>query len=536
MHCCQAIKPYDTHRAVGLVQKVGQLSSLTMASRLMGLVREVLFAALLGAGFHADAFKMAFRIPNLLRDLFAEGALSNALIPSFAMAKERGEGELIRLAAHVLGLLLLFVGFIVLGMLIFAPALVDFIAPGFSAISGKSELTTRLTRLMAPYLLCVSLASCFMGIHHTYQRFTWPALAPILFNACTIVGGAISWAMGLSIDRIVVLWSVAVLIGGIAQALVQWWPLWTKKHISWPKLRGAFGHPRVRHVFMLMGPIVIALAGTQVNILINAQLASKLPEGAPSWLDYAFRLVQLPIGVFGVAIGTITLANTSNYIAQKNFTAYFSSVFEAIVLGLALTLPSAIGLWILSEDIVAMIFQRGVFGLRDTVETAGALSFYALGLPAYALVKIVAPVFFPMGKPKLPMMASLCGVAMNITFSLLMYQTMGHRGLALGTALGVSINILILLVACYAMQRKWNYGNLAVYGVDLIKIIGLSVIFFLGLQWAKNIISQGTPMNALALMGLIGFSAFLYGLLAMFFGVKAVKPLEKKIRARLGRA
>ncbi len=428
-----------------LGKNAGTISSATGLSRILGLVRDQIFAALIGAGFHADAYVIAFRIPNLLRDLFAEGALSHAFVPTLTeYQSQRSPEETQALANLVLGALLLIVGFLTLLGIVFAPFLVKLIAPGFASIAGKAELTVQLTRIMFPFLLVVAVSALFMGVHNVRGHFTLPALAPVMFNVVSIIVGVGLWLSGAGLKAAVIGWSVGTLIGGMGQAVIQLPKLVRGGWKISPTLARWKSHPGLKQIALLMLPALIAVSGTQVNVLVNTILASLLEQGSPSWLNYAFRLMQLPIGLFGVAISIVTLAAISKDVASNSMDSFRENLFRSLNLVFLLTIPCAVGLWILGIPIVRLIFERGAFTSTDTVATAAALSMYALGLAAYAAVKVLAPSFFALKDSKVPMIASLTGIAVNVVFNLLVYRHLRHPGLALGTSLGMAVNLAIL--------------------------------------------------------------------------------------------
>ncbi|MCB0272677.1 MAG: murein biosynthesis integral membrane protein MurJ [Bdellovibrionales bacterium] len=441
-----------------LFRNAGKVSGLTMISRVFGLIRDQMFAAMIGAGFFADCFVIAYRIPNLFRDLLAEGALSNAFVPTLTRTIHQDSPKQgMALVSKLMGLLIMVVGTIVVLGIYFAPEVVRFTAPGFADIAGKAELTTLLTRIMFPFLFFVSLGAVMMGIHHAHQSFTYPSIAPILFNFLSIAGGVFIYFGDYKNETAVIIWAVGTLLGGLAQWWVQVPPLVRSGRVPLPSFKKVFANKRVREMLFLMGPAVIALSGAQINILVNTILASLLEEGAPSWLSYAFRLMQLPIGIFGVAIGVVALAQASKDVSQNNTQAFHQNINQAMKLNWLLTIPCAVGLWVMAEPIIALLFERGAFTPFDTIMTAKAIQFFALGLPFYAGVKVKGPIFFTHKLANIPMTASLTGIAINILFSVLFYKTLGHWGLALGTSLGMFVNFTLLTL--YFSIKFGGYEN-----------------------------------------------------------------------------
>jgi putative peptidoglycan lipid II flippase len=305
------------------------LSVATLVSRFLGLLREQVFAALLGAGFYGDAFTMAFRLPNLLRDLFAEGALSAAFQPAFIeLRKKSGPQAAFLLANAVTTMLLIVVGTLVLLGVLLAPQLVDTWAAGYAQVAGKAELTILLTRIMMPFLLLVSVASVAMGMLNAEQRFVPPALAPALFNLAAIVVGGSLWLLGIGQTRTAAIaWAAATMLGGVLQLLAQWLPLFRSGYR--PRLTSVLAHQGLRAVLWAMAPATIGLGATQLNIYISSSFASQ-QDGAVTWLQVAFRLMQLPIGMFGVAVGTVALAQAAESASESDLRTALDGVRDTL--------------------------------------------------------------------------------------------------------------------------------------------------------------------------------------------------------------
>ena len=425
-----------------IARAAGLVSAMTLVSRLLGLLREQVFAILLGAGVYSDAFRIGFRVPNLLRDLFAEGALSAAFVPTYArVSKEAGQAEAFRLANRVLSLLAALLGALVLLGIVYAGPLVAALAPGFEKVAGKTELTVLLTRIMMPFLPLVSFAAVAMGMLNAEERFAMPALSPALFNVVTIGWAGVLWAMGLPPEKVAVGWAVGTLLGGLAQFLCQVPSLW---RAGWrPRLEWAPLDPALGRMARLMAPATVGLAAVQVNIFVNSIFASHEP-GAVSWLNYAFRILYLPIGVFGVAVGTIATTGLARRAAAGDWDGLKQTLRQSIQMVAFLTIPSTVGLVVLRRPIVALLYQRGRFGPEDVEQTATALAVYSLGLVAYTGVKVLAPAFYALGLPRVPLLASVCAVATNLLINMTLYRTLGFRSVALGTALAALVNALIL--------------------------------------------------------------------------------------------
>lgn len=492
-----------------------------MLSRVFGLVRDQMFAALIGAGFLADCYVIAFRLPNLFRDLFAEGALSNAFVPTLTKAIRQDSAEAGKLmVSKLLGLALLVVTTVVILGIAFAPTLVDLIAPGFSDVDGKAQLTTLLTSIMFPFLLFISLASIMMGIHHAHQSFSIPATAPLVFNICAISAGVMIYKAHIVDEWSVIVWSMGTVAGGIGQLGVQLPSLIRAGRVPWPSFGHILQNPRVREMLTLMGPAVIALSGAQVNILVNTILASLLQEGAPSWLNYGFRLIQLPIGIFGVAIGVVALAQTAQSVSINDDEGFLRNVDHAMKLNWILTIPCAVGLWVMADPIIALLFERGAFTAFDTKMTAQAIRFFALGLPFYAGVKVKGPVFFSKGLANIPMVASLCGIAINIVFNILMYKKLGHWGLALGVSIGMLVNFVLLSLYFVRQFRPPDFKDA---GLFFFKVIVISVLMgCITWLYSRNLFKELDPSEWYKLMHVtstIGVAVVSYIVLVKALGV-----------------
>ena len=431
------------------MRAAGLISALTLMSRLLGLAREQVFAALLGAGLYADAFQAAFRIPNLLRDLFAEGALSAAFIPTYARAlAEGGPARARQLSSRLLSLLAVLLGGLVLLGVLLADPLVHALAPGFERVAGKAEVTVLLTRIMLPFLPIVSFAAVAMGMLNAEERYGPPALAPSLFNLVTIVWAALLWAMGLELRAVVIGWAVGTLLGGLAQFLIQIPALWRDGWRFRPEW--APGDPGIRAIAHLMAPATMGLAAVQVNIFVSTIFASHEP-GAVSWLTYAFRLLYLPIGVFGVALGTIATTGLARRAAAGDMEGLRETLRQSLRMLAFLTIPATVGLMVLGVPIIRLLFERGRFTTLDTHHTAAALMLYAIGLVAYTGVKVLAPAFYSLGRPRVPLLASASAVATNLLVILALHSRLGYRSVALGTSLGSLVNAMVL-VATFEAQ------------------------------------------------------------------------------------
>ena len=436
-----------------------------MGSRVLGLVRELVLASMFGAGKYLDAFLAAFQIPNLLRDLFAEGALSTAFTTVFTKTIEKeGPAPAWRLASLLFSALVLIMGAICIVGIVASPLLVQITNFGFHQVPGKFELAVALTRILFPFILMVSLAAAVMGILNSRFIFGLPASASSVFNLVSILTGVglalvfepqADWSHPHFTERALYGVSLGVLLGGMAQLGIQLPALARLGYRFHWKLD--FQDPRFRQVWALAWPSMIAGSAVQVNVLINGVFASEI-DGARSWLNCAFRLMQFPIGVFGVAIATVTLPAVARHHARADLAAVGKTVEEALRLAFFLTAPATIGLMVLAPEIIGLVYQHGHFTAMDTARTAAALRVYAIGLSGYAAIKVLAPCFYALDRPRTPLMVSLVGIGINLVMNLVLVKVfhMGHVGLAATTGCLALINFIQLAVY---LRRDVAYGH-----------------------------------------------------------------------------
>ncbi len=422
-----------------------------MTSRLLGLVRDQVLAYLFGAGNAMDAFTIGFRIPNLMRDLFAEGAMSAAFVPTFTRRlAARGRDDAWKLGNQLINVLIVTTGLLVVAGIVLAAPLVSLFAGDYAEVPGKLELTTTLTRIMLPFLSLVAIAAAFMGMLNSLQHFFTPAISPAMFNLAMIVSGfaLVPLMPRLGLPPITGM-AIGAIAGGFGQVIMQWPALHRAGYRYRPMLN--LRDPGLREILRLMGPGTLGLAAVQINLLVNTVLATGEGTGAVSWLSYAFRLMYLPIGLFGVSIATAVLPALSQQAARGAPDAMRQTVSSALRLTLMLNVPATIGLVALATPIVALIFERGSFTAADTAATAAALACYAPGLLGYSAVKIVVPSFYALGDSRTPALISVGSVALNVALNLLLVRFLGYRGLALGTAIAAVVNAVTLL---HVLRRR----------------------------------------------------------------------------------
>ncbi|MGH7743007.1 MAG: murein biosynthesis integral membrane protein MurJ, partial [Candidatus Eiseniibacteriota bacterium] len=415
----RAAKAARVSEELKVARNAGTVGAATMLSRVFGLMREQMMAILFGAGLATDAFNVAFRIPNLLRDLFAEGAMSSAFVPTFTEAlHRRGEADAWALGRQLMAVLALVLFALCAIGWWFAPWLVRAFASGFAAVPGKLELTVTLTRIMLPLLPLVALAAVAMGMLNARGQFSIPALAPALMNLGMIVFGIalIPVCKSLGWPPILAM-AFGVVIGGLLQFGTQLPPLFRlgfRIGRPWP-----VRHPGVERVARLMTPATIGLAATQINLLVSTQIASLLPQGSVSWLWYAFRLMQLPIGVFGVALATVSMPALARAAVENDMPALKRTLSATLRLVFLLTLPAALWMAVMSRPIIALLYEHGRFHAGDTAQSAGALIMYCVGLPAFAAVGVMTRTFYALGETRVPVQASFVSVALNLGLNLL---------------------------------------------------------------------------------------------------------------------
>lgn len=428
-----------------LARSAGVFGLATITSRILGVAREQVMAYYFGAGDANDAFRVASRIPNLVRDLFAEGAMSAAFIPTFTRQLTlEGRDRSWHLANSVINALLLVTGTIVVVGIIFAGPLVRLYASEFSQVPGKLELTIYLARIVFPFLTLVAVAAVLMGMLNSLGHFFIPALSPAMFNVASIVMAVtlIPFASKLGVRPITIM-ALAMLVGGMGQLAIQWPPLRKEGYRYQPVLD--LKDPGLHRVLLLMGPGTIGMAATQINVFVNTVLATSQGTGAVSWLDFAFRLMYLPIGLFGVSIATAAAPPISRMVAQQDFGQIRRTIANALGLMMFLNLPATIGLIVLARPIVGVIFEHGRFTADDTNNTAAALQLYAIGLLGYSVVRIISPTFYALGRSRIPVIVSAMSVFVNIALNVTLVKFLGYRGLALGTSVTAIVNATVQL-------------------------------------------------------------------------------------------
>ncbi|WP_051920342.1 murein biosynthesis integral membrane protein MurJ [Thermodesulfobacterium hydrogeniphilum] len=471
-------------------------SSVTIAvfiSRILGLVREQILAYFFGAGKSMDAYVVAYRIPNLLRDLFAEGALGSAFVKVFSSSLEKeGTSKSFRIAQTLISNFLIILFIVVSLGIIFSNQIVSLIAPDFKKDLDKFVLTVRLTQIMMPFLLFISLSSILAGMLNSFRIFFLPALSSGLFNFTSILVGVIGYFLfvRLGIEPIYAM-AIGVISGGFLQFYFQY-PLVKKKGFSF-SFSPNFKDPYFKEILRLIFPVIFGLSVVQINIFINTFFATSCGEGAISWYSYAFRIMYVPLGLFGIGLSQALLPELSKQIARKELVLAKDTFYRSLIVSLSLSIPSAIGLYVLSHPIITVLFERGNFTAYDTLQTAGILQILAIGLPFYGLSKTAVPLFYSLGRTIIPAFGSVIAVITNVITILLTIKTLGIKGVALGTSLSLVFQSFFLLIVAFLKLKAPDFKfmiksflTLFVASFCLISVLKIldifidNVILFLG--------------------------------------------------------
>jgi putative peptidoglycan lipid II flippase len=502
---------------MNLLRILATVSSLTMVSRVLGYVRDFFIARIFGAGPATDAFFVAFKIPNLLRRLFAEGAFSQAFVPLLAEHKHKNEQEAKRLIDAVSTLL--FIALVVTAALgvAAAPLIVYVTAPGFALDPTKPfELTVSLLRITFPYILFIALVALSAGILNTWNRFSVPAITPALLNVAFIVGAAF-FAEYFDPPILVLAW--AVFAGGVLQLAFQV-PFLLKLRLL-PRWRIDWSHPGLRRVLLLMAPAAFGVSVSQISLVLNQIFASFLTPGSISWLYYADRLMELPAGVLGVAVGTILLPSLSKYHAAANTTEYSKLLDWGLRITVLLAVPSAVALAVLALPLIAMLFQYGRFSAEDAWMTRQALVAYSVGLVGMILVKILAPGFYARQNVRTPVKIGVVTLVATQLMNLVLVGPLRHAGLALAIGLGACLNALLL----YVMLRKRDiYVPQPGWPVFILKVLAsvgfMAVVLFTSMGEASWWLQAGWQLKVPAILGLVLLGTAAYAACLLAFGFR----------------
>jgi len=446
----------------------------TLLSRVFGFIRDVVIAGFFGAGPATDAFFVAFRIPNLLRRLFAEGSLTIAFIPVFTGYLKRSKKQAVELAGIAFTLLSIILVLVSVVGVLLSPWIVRIMAPGFADVPDKYALTVFLTRLMFPYIFFISLVALCMGILNSFRHFAAPALAPVMLNICMI---AAAFLLKDCFREPIISLAVGVMAGGVLQLAMQFPFLIRVGARLRPNFH--FDHPGIKRIGVLMLPAVFGAAVYQASIFINTILASLLPEGSVSYLYYADRVVQLPLGVFAIAVGTASLPSFSEQMAGGNYEGLKDTISFSLRLILFVTIPAMIALIVLRVPIISVLFQRGKFDVSSTLFTAQALFYYAVGLWAFSCIRVIVSAFYALQDTRTPVKIAVAALLVNVIMSVVLMFPMKHAGLALATSIASAVNVVILAVI---LKRKVGRFLKKSFWISVFKttlasgVMGLSII------------------------------------------------------------
>lgn len=503
----------------GLLGSSIVVACMTMLSRILGLVRDIVIATMFGAGPHADAFFVAFKIPNFLRRLFAEGAFNQAFVPVLAETSQHDSQQLVRaMVSKVAGSLLLVLSVITVVAVVAAPVLALVFAPGFAGDSDKLGLTADMLRITFPYLLLISMTGFFGSLLNHAKRFAIPALTPVLLNL-SLIAAALWLAPQMRVPVMALAWGV--LAAGILQLLLQLPFVARLGLLTRPSVK--FGDARVKQVMKLMLPAMFGVSVAQINLLLDTVLASLLQSGSVSWLYYSDRLMELPLGVFGIAIATVILPGLSQKHAAKSPQAFSDTLDWALRMVLLIGVPAAIALGILAEPLIATLFHYGAMGDQDVLFSAASLRAYAVGLLFFMLIKVLAPGYFARQDMRTPVRIGIWAMASNMLFNLLLVWQFAHVGLAMATALSALLNACLLALGLYR-QKIWQ--PCAAWGVFSLRLLaasaGLCGVILVTFKPAQVWLNWGLWQRIEHLAIIVVLGALAYALVMLLTGLRWV--------------
>lgn len=507
----------------GLLKSTGLVSFFTLVSRILGLVRDMIVAQIFGATDAADAFFVAFKIPNFLRRLFAEGAFAQAFVPVLSEYKTlRSHGEVKMLVDRVAGDLGIILIALSIAASLLAPWVVMVFAPGFSQMENKLDLAAEMLRFTFPYLLFISLTAFAGSVLNTYKHFAAPAIAPVVLNLC-MIGGTL-WISPL-LDEPIMALAWAVLAAGFLQMLLQL--PFMAKHGLMPRPRLDWHHEGVRRILKLMLPALFGVSVSQINLLLDTVLASFLVSGSVSWLYYSDRLMELPLGLFGIAIGTVILPSLSQKFADKSHQDFSDTLDWALRFVLLMGIPAAMALFVLAEPIIATLFMYNEFAEFDVVMTSWSLRAYSLGIIAFLLIKVLSPGYFSRQDTKTPVKIGVKAMVVNMVFNLILIWHLKHAGLALATSLAAGVNAFLLFrglrkAEVFVPRKGW---------LIFLGQIGLATTVMCGaLWWLRPELSVFYGFSSMDRMlwisGLVGAGVVAYFLVLLATGMRPDRLLK----------
>ena len=489
-----------------LIKAAGVVGSATLISRILGFVRDAVIAGFFGAGLSSDAFIAAFRIPNLLRRLFAEGSLSSAFIPVFTeYVVHHNRDEAFSMARSAFRLLSVILFMVTIGGILLSPWIVRLIVPGFDA--EKISLTVTLTRWMFPYFFCIGLVALCMGILNVLGHFAAPAIAPVILNL-SVIGSVLFIAPAMTTPVIGL--ALGVLIGGVLQLALQLPILVRKGFRFWEKAR--LMHPGLKKVGISILPIILGGAVYQINIVVGTLLGSLLPEGSVTYLYFADRLVQFPLGIFAIAASTAVLPSLSRHAAAREFDELKQTFAHALKLVFFISIPAMVGLIVLREPIVALLFQRGAFDAAATQLTSQAVLYYSLGLWAFSAVRIVAATFFALQDARTPVRIAIISIFANILLGVILMKPLAHGGLALATSLASMLNLGLLMLALRTRLGSLGWINISQSaGKAFVSSLVMGIVVWATTRIFIQLESRTSPGLVVGVVASIGIGLFIYG-------------------------
>ncbi|RJQ48016.1 MAG: murein biosynthesis integral membrane protein MurJ [Nitrospiraceae bacterium] len=512
-----------------IAKAAGLMSAATFISRILGFIRDMIFALYFGATGVSDTFFAAFRIPNLLREFFAEGSMSSAFIPVLTEYREKhGEQEAKRLVRIAFTFIIIAVGVICIAGIAAAPAIVTLIAPGFLSSPDKFSLTVLLTRIMFPFLLFISLAALVMGALNTKKVFFVPALAPAMLNV-TLIASIIFFESRT--EHPIMAAAIGVMVGGFVQFAFQLPAFFRNKYSL--GFDATFSHPGLKRIAVLLVPATLALSVNQINIVVSNILASFLPAGSITYLFYSMRLIQFPIGIFGVAMGVAVLPTLSAHAVKGDMDSLRSDFSFALRMLFFITIPAMIGLIALREPIVNLLFQRGKFEYAATLGTSQALLYYSLGIWAIVGVRIVTACFYSTQDTKTPVKIAVLAMLTNVILGLLLLKPMKHNGLALANAVAATVNFSVLFFMLRKKLGRVDGRKIAVCFLQILaasSITGLIAWFITkGEMWMQS----GRALQKAGIMsGVMALYLGIYIVIMHLFGSEELKYFVKMYREK----
>jgi putative peptidoglycan lipid II flippase len=510
----------------------GVVSFYTMISRVLGLIRDMVIASFFGATIAADAFVVAFKIPNMLRRFTAEGNMTIAFIPVFTeYLKTKSREEAFDLARNILTLLSIILVIITMAGILFTPWIVRMIAYGFGSEGPKYELTVLLTKITFPYILLVSLVAFFMGVLNSLKHFAAPAAAPIFLNL-GIIGA--TYLISPHLSEPVVGAAIGVLIGGVIQVLLQL--PWIYKYGLTLKPVFNPGHPAVKRIGLLIVPALFGSAIYQINQLTGTLLASYLPGGSIAWLYYADRLVELPMGIFAIAISTASLPSLSRQALEMDNSAFKDTLDHALKMTFFVSIPAMAGLIIMGKPLIQLFFQRGAFDVISTNMTVSALIYYSIGLWAFSGVRVIVSAFYALQDTVTPVKISVVTFLSYVISGILLMIPMKHNGLALALSLSSAVNFLLLVICLKKKMPDWDLGPvlLSVVKVTSATVLMWASLYFIDSKLFSQVANTGSLALIIRIMVMVGSGIFTFLVGAWIFRCREIGILTRLLRRNRG--